>query len=344
MNTEPHTSPPEGGDSDSLTLADDSNLVGPKRFGELVAKEQGREKLVKGELVPHPYTSQSVTNWCKDCRATPTKVDERGWKLFDPSHAAVVAQNIPQPTRGGVRSGSGRRKTKAASKAARANTSDTETNADGTDESLADRMRAIEQGHDAVEAWKTRIAGDEPLEPSEAMEISETLSWTEDEFRKAMAVFTVGPQGLSPAKMGVLDKWLSIRERQQKFNKEAGKLVELDTVGETIAQINAPVVEMLDALPRTLTESLAPRCWINEGVVDRIIGTLYGSLSDAGVDPDRGPIRDALDLIRSSLTRPLGLDAAIRAIVDQTVGSSQRTLIEELESQSTGSTEGHTAS
>jgi len=307
MQTLTTTTPPP---DESLRLADDSGLVGPKVFGELVAREQGRVEMVGDDEVTKPYSSQSVINWVKQGRCTPAATNGRG-RLFDPAHAAVVAQNIPTPTRGGARRNSGRKK----------------TNGDAEKPPLTKRMKEVQDGHDAVRAFQDRIANDEPLPSGEAMKISETLGWTEDEFTKAMAVFSVGPDGLSPTMMGVLDKWMSIRERKQKFDKESGRLVEKDIIAETVARANGPVVEMLETLPRRLTERLEPTSWVSEKAVDMLIGGLYAALNAAGVDTEQSMVSTALDQIRETLTRPAALDSTIRAVISGEIDGAKRGLI-----------------
>ena len=315
-----------------LTLVADpaEGLVGPKTFGKLVAEKQGR---TDEHGACKPYTSQSVTNWVNRGACSVAHEDQRG-RFYNPSHAATVAENIPAPTRGGARRGSGRKKTKAGNKTGsktglkaglKAGLKDNQA---GSEAPLAQEMDKAAKAKTAIEAFLERVKDDEQVDPSDAVHVSELLNITRQEFRAVLAVYGTKEYGMSPAMMGVLDRWLDDRAKEMRFQREAGELIKKDDMIAAIHASQAPVVEMLSALPVKVTETIAPHCWVSESTTDSLIAMLYHMLGELGIDRKDPEVVATLDEIRTMLARPAPLEATLRTLIAGAVDGARTTLVQ----------------
>ena len=306
-----------------LTLVADpaEGLVGPKTFGKLVAEKQGR---TDEHGACKPYTSQSVTNWVNRGACSVAHEDQRG-RFYNPAHAATVAENIPAPSRGGARRGSGR-KAKHTQKTASSRTQgDLKT---GSEAPLAQEMDKAAKAKTAIEAFLQRVKDDEQVDPSDAVHVSELLNITRQEFRAVLAVYGTKEYGMSPAMMGVLDRWLDDRAKEMRFQREAGELIKKDDMIAAIHASQAPVVEMLSALPVKVTETIAPHCWVSESTTDSLIAMLYHMLGELGIDRKDPEVVATLDEIRTMLARPAPLEATLRTLIAGAVDGARTTLVQ----------------
>ena len=306
-----------------LTLVADpaEGLVGPKTFGKLVAEKQGR---TDEHGACKPYTSQSVTNWVNRGACSVAHEDQRG-RFYNPAHAATVAENIPAPSRGGARRGSGR-KAKHTQKTASSRTQgDLKT---GSEAPLAQEMDKAAKAKTAIEAFLERVKDDEQVDPSDAVHVSELLNITRQEFRAVLAVYGTKEYGMSPAMMGVLDRWLDDRAKEMRFQREAGELIKKDDMIAAIHASQAPVVEMLSALPVKVTETIAPHCWVSESTTDSLIAMLYHMLGELGIDRKDPEVVATLDEIRTMLARPAPLEATLRTLIAGAVDGARTTLVQ----------------
>lgn len=287
-----------------LELVDDvTGYVGSTRFGAIVADLLGRET---------PFSDETVRGWVRKGLLKVASTNGRG-RLFNPAHAPAVAQNLPQPKHGGARRNAGRKKKHGTT--------------DGAP--LSQEMKKAAEAREALDAIKQRIDDEHDPDPDKAVHVSELLGFTRDELRAILAVFGTGHHGLSPAKVGLLKDLVELQYKEKRLAVENGELVKKSEIIDAVRKSHAPVVEMLDQLPSSLTNELAPRVWITDVQVDRLLSMVYATLERLGVDPKHPEAIAMLDTLRAELRRPESLMATMRAIIGTAVDSARRGLVEE---------------